>query len=45
MAKLLYGRCLWLVECLRLRVKDVKTTMTYIHALNRGGLAVRSPLD
>ena len=25
--------------------KDVKTTMIYTHALNRGGLAVRSPLD
>jgi hypothetical protein len=30
MAKLLYGRCLWLVECLRLRVKDVKTTITNV---------------
>jgi integron integrase len=25
--------------------KDVKTTMIYTHVLNRGGLAVRSPLD
>ncbi len=25
--------------------KDVKTTMTYTHVLNCGGLAVRSPLD
>jgi integrase len=25
--------------------KDVKTTMVYNHVLNRGGLAVRSPLD
>ena len=25
--------------------EDVKTTMIYTHALNRGGLAVRSPLD
>jgi len=25
--------------------KDVKTTMTYTHVLNRGGLAVRSPID
>ena len=25
--------------------KDVKTTMIYTHFLNRGGLAVRSPLD
>ncbi len=25
--------------------KDVKTTMKYTHVLNRGGLAVRSPLD
>ena len=24
---------------------DVKTTMVYTHVLNRGGLAVRSPLD
>jgi site-specific recombinase XerD len=25
--------------------KDVKTTMVYTHVLNRGRLAVRSPLD
>jgi hypothetical protein len=25
--------------------RDVKTTMIYTHVLNRGGLAVRSPLD
>jgi site-specific recombinase XerD len=25
--------------------KDVKTTMVCTHVLNRGGLAVRSPLD
>ncbi len=25
--------------------KDVKTTMIYTHVLNRGGKAVRSPLD
>jgi integrase len=25
--------------------KDVRTTMMYTHVLNRGGLAVRSPLD
>jgi site-specific recombinase XerD len=25
--------------------KDVKTTKVYTHVLNRGGLAVRSPLD
>ena len=25
--------------------KDVKTTMIYTHVLNRGGLAVRSPID
>jgi len=25
--------------------KDVKTTMIYTQVLNRGGLAVRSPLD
>ena len=24
---------------------DVRTTMIYTHALNRGGLAVQSPLD
>jgi site-specific recombinase XerD len=28
-----------------LRHKDVKTTMVYTHVLNRGGLAVRSPID
>ena len=25
--------------------KDVKTTMIYTHVLNRGSLAVKSPLD
>jgi site-specific recombinase XerD len=25
--------------------KDVRTTMIYTHVLNRGALAVRSPLD
>jgi integrase len=25
--------------------KDVKTTMVYTHVFNRGGRAVRSPLD
>jgi site-specific recombinase XerD len=25
--------------------KDVRTTMIYTHVLNRGGMAVRSPLD
>jgi site-specific recombinase XerD len=25
--------------------KDVRTTMTYTHVLNRGGQGVRSPLD
>lgn len=25
--------------------KDVKTTMIYIHVLNRGGKGVRSPVD
>jgi integrase len=70
MAKLLYGSGLRLMECLRLRVKDIDfaqraivvrdgkgeqdrvtmlpdslTTMIYTHVLQRGGLAVRSPLD
>lgn len=48
-AKLLYGSGLRVMECLRLRVKDldkdVKTTMIYTHVLNRGGLGVRSPLE
>jgi site-specific recombinase XerD len=25
--------------------KDIKTTMIYIHVLNRGGRGVRSPVD
>lgn len=25
--------------------KDVKTTMIYMHALNRGGKVVKSPMD
>jgi integrase len=28
-----------------LRHKDFKTTMSYTHVLNRGGLAIRSQLD
>ncbi|WP_374108400.1 tyrosine-type recombinase/integrase [Nostoc sp. XA010] len=44
--KLLYGTGFRLNEALNLRVKDdVKTTMIYTHVLNRGGKAVRSPLD
>jgi len=42
---LLYGAGLRLLECLRLRVKDVRTTMIYTHVLNLGRLAVLSPLD
>jgi len=58
MAILLYGSGLRLMECARLRVKDIdpsassghtlpsiRTTMIYTHVLNRGRLAVRSPLD
>ena len=25
--------------------RDVKTTMTYLHVMNRGGLGVKSPMD
>ncbi len=42
---LLYGAGLRLLECLRLRVKDVDTTMIYTHVLNRGPAGVRSPAD
>jgi site-specific recombinase XerD len=45
MAKPPYGSGLRLMECLRLRVKGVKTTMIYTHVLNRGGLTVRSLPD
>jgi site-specific recombinase XerD len=45
MAKMLYGCGLRLMECLRLRVKDVSTTMIYTHVLNKGGMGVKSPLD
>jgi len=31
--------------CPELRRRDVKTTMIYTHVLQRGGLAVKSPLD
>lgn len=45
MAQLLYGSGLRLMECVRLRVKDVSTTMIYTHVLKQDGLAVKSPLD
>lgn len=44
-AGLLYGSGLRVLEALRIRVKSVKTTQIYTHVLNRGGIAVRSPLD
>lgn len=45
MASLLYGTGMHLMECVRLRVKDVATTMIYTHVMNKGGLGVVSPLD
>jgi site-specific recombinase XerD len=36
MASPLYGAGLRLMECVRLRVKDVRTTMIYTHVLDRG---------
>ena len=50
MASLLYGSGLRLMDCIRLRVKDIdfeyrQITMIYTHVLNRGGRGVRSPLD
>jgi len=50
MADLLYGAGLRLLECVRLRVKDVDFEMRQIkvrdtHVLNRGGHGVASPLD
>ena len=44
-AQLLYGAGLRLMDCLRMRVKDVKTTQIYTHVLNRPGISVKSPLD
>lgn len=44
-ATLLDGAGLRVLECARLRVRDVTTTMTYTHGLNRGPAAVRSPAD
>lgn len=45
MASLLYGTGMRLMECVRLRVKDVATTMIYTYVLNKGGRGVVSPLD
>ena len=56
MASLLYGAGLRLMECVRLRVKDLDfqykqitadlaTTMIYTHVLNKGGKGVKSPLE
>lgn len=54
MLKLQYGTGMRLMECLRLRIKDIpfsrreiagSSTVIYTHVLNRGGRGVRSPLD
>jgi hypothetical protein len=53
MATLLYGAGLRLMECLRLRVKDIEFSRSevdvlrglYTHVLNRGGRGVESPAD
>lgn len=44
-ASLLYATGMRLLEGLRLRVKDLSTTMIYTHVLNKGGRGVTSPLD
>lgn len=51
MAKLIYGRGLRLMECIRLRVHDllghadVKTTEIYTHVMARDIRSLQSPLD
>ncbi len=45
MARLLYGSGPRLMECVGLRIKDIRTTQIYTHVLERGGNAVKSPLD
>ena len=43
--RLLYGTGMRLMEGMRLRVKDVATTMIYLHVMQKPGLGVKSPLD
>jgi hypothetical protein len=45
MAELMYGSGLRVKECCRLRVKDIHTTMIYLHVMEGGTTDVRSPLD
>ena len=44
-AELMYGAGLRLMESVRLRIKDIRTTQLYTHVMNKGANAVKSPLD
>jgi len=45
MCEVIYGAGLRQMEALRLRVKDLDSTMIYLHVIKRPGAGAPSPLD